>query len=371
MMLLAIAGFTGFYATLASLPAHVVATGGSTASAGATTTVMLAATVLFQPAVPAMLRRLPTRATLVLGLAALGLPAPLLIWSDSGAGLYCICAMRGVGFAIFTVASALMTSEVAPPGRQGETAGLYGLAAAIPNVTVLPLAVLLTHAVGFWLIASIASLPVLGIVFALGGGWRRPAGPEPTETRTRRATRAAIARSLLPAAVLCAITVAGGAVVTILPILRPGFVATAGLLVFATGGALARWRAGVHADRHGPSWLLPGACAIAIAGLLGLPWGLDGRVDLVVLMACALLGAGYGAVQSLTLVDAFARAAPRERPIASAVWNGAFDAGTAVGATLIGLLSAAGTGLWGAFAVLAAIVAAVVPAAMSLSQPSR
>lgn len=364
MMLMAVAGFTGFFVTLPSLPAYVASAGNSTASAGATTTVMLAATVLFQPVVPALLSRLSTPATVGIGLVVLGLPAPLLIWLHSGAGLYSICVLRGVGFAVFTVSGAFMASEVAPPGRQGEVAGLYGLAAAIPNVIVIPLAVLLLHAVGFWPIAVIAGVPAAGATLALGAGWRR-VFPEATRAVPTGATRRAIARSLLPAAVLFTITIAGGAVVTILPIVRSEFVATVGLLVFAVASALARWQAGAQVDRPGRAWLLTGSCAIGIAGLLALAAGLSAPSDAAVLVACAMLGVGYGAVQSLTLVYSFARTTPRERPVASAVWNAAYDAGTATGAVLIGALSATGIGWWGAFAVLAALVAAVMPAAVS------
>jgi MFS family permease len=364
MMLMTAAGFTGFFVTLPSLPAYLASAGNSTASAGATTTVMLAATVMFQPVVPALLRRLSTPATMAIGLLVLGLPAPLLIWASSGAGLYLICVLRGVGFAVFTVAGAFMASEVAPPGRQGETTGLYGLAAGIPNVIVIPLAVLLLHAFGFWPIAAIAGVPAVGAALAFGSGWRRVA-PEPTQAVPRGATQRAIARSLLPAVVLYAITVAAGAVVTILPIVRSELVATVGLLVFAVAAALARWQAGRLVDRPGRTWLLAGACAIAIAGLLALAAGLNGPSDGVVLAACAVLGVGYGSIQCLTLVYAFARTASSERPVASAVWNGAFDAGTATGAVLIGALSATGIGWWGTFAVLAVLVAAVMPAAVS------
>ena len=364
MMLMTAAGFTGFFVTLPSLPAYLASAGNSTASAGATTTVMLAATVMFQPVVPALLRRLSTPATMAIGLLVLGLPAPLLIWASSGAGLYLICVLRGVGFAVFTVAGAFMASEVAPPGRQGETTGLYGLAAGIPNVIMIPLAVLLLHAFGFWPIAAIAGLPAVGAALALGSGWRRVA-PEPTQAVPRGATQRAIARSLLPAVVLYAITVAAGAVVTILPIVRSELVATIGLLVFAVAAALARWQAGRLVDRPGRTWLLAGACAIAIAALLALAAGLSGPSDGVVLAACAMLGVGYGSIQCLTLVYSFARTASSERPVASAVWNGAFDAGTATGAVLIGALSATGIGWWGTFAVLAVLVAAVMPAAVS------
>lgn len=367
MMLMAAVGFSGFGVTLSSLPAHVASAGSSAASAGATTTVMLAATVLFQPVVPALLHRLSSPATMTIGLVALGLPAPLLIWASSGAGLYAICVLRGMGFAVFTVAGAFMASEVAPPGREGEAAGLYGLAAAIPNVVMVPLGVLLLHAPGFWLVASIGGLPAVGATLAWGGGWRR-AAPDPTQVTPRSTTRRAIARSLLPAAVLYPITVAAGAVMTILPIVRSELLATVGLLVFGVTTALARWRAGKQVDQPGGTWLLAGACGLVIAGLLVLAAGLSGRSNAVVLAACAVLGLGYGAVQCLTLVYSFARTRSRERPVASAVWNGAFDAGTATGAVLIGVLTATGMGWWGAFAVLATLAAAVIPAGISSSR---
>ena len=367
MMLMTVAGFTSFFVTLSSLPAHVASAGNSAAAAGATTTVMLAGTVLFAPVVPAMLRRLSTSATMAVGLIALGLPAPLLIWASSGAGLYSICLVRGVGFAVFTVAGAFMASEVAPPGRQGETTGLYGLAAAIPYVIMLPLSELLLHAAGFWPIALVAGIPAVGAALALGGGRRRVV-PDSTQAAPAGATQQAITRSLLPAAVLCAITIAAGAVVTILPIVCSELVATVGLLVLAVASAVTRWQAGAQIDRPGRTWLLVAGCGVVIAGLLALSAGLSGPSDGLVLAACAMLGVGYGTVQCLTLVYSFARTASNERPVASAVWNGAFDAGTAIGAVLIGALTATGVGWWGTLGVLAVLVVAVTPAAVSLSR---
>jgi predicted MFS family arabinose efflux permease len=153
-----------------------------------------------------------------------------------------------------------------------------------------------------------------------------------------------------------------------LPIVRSELVATVGLLVFAVATALARWQAGAQVDRPRRTWLLAGACAIAVAGLLALAAGLRGSSDGVVLAACALLGLGYGAIECLTLVYSFARTPSSERPVASAVWNGAFDAGTATGAVVIGALSATGLGVGGTFAVLAVVLAAVMPAAVSLTR---
>jgi predicted MFS family arabinose efflux permease len=169
--------------------------------------------------------------------------------------------------------------------------------------------------------------------------------------------------------VLCALTIAGGAIVTILPIARSGFVATAGLAVFGATAAVARWRAGVAVRRHGVSVLLVSACVIATAGLLALAAGLSGGAAAAVLVGCAVAGIGYGAAQSLTLVSAFARTGPGARATASAVWNVAFDSGTAIGAVLIGALTATSLGIWGAFAVLAALALASVPLALTSGRP--
>jgi hypothetical protein len=385
MMLMATTGFTGFYVTLAALPAWIASRGTSTASAGATTTVMLAATVVCQPLVPTLLRRLSTSAVVALGMVALGAPAPALIWAGHGAGLYAICVVRGIGFGIFTIAGTVSTGEVAPPSRHGEIAGLYGLGAAIPNIALVPVSVLLLHDVGFWPVAVLAALPVPGALFAIGGGWRRTGagsrglraaapvatvGPASAGTaRPGSAALTAVRRALAPAAVLCALTVAGGAIVTILPIARSGFVATAGLAVFGATAAVARWQAGVRVRRHGVSLLLVSACVIAIVGLLALAAGLSGAGAAAVLVGCAVAGIGYGAAQSLTLVSAFARTGPRARATASAVWNVAFDSGTAVGAVLIGALTATSLGIWGAFAVLAALALASVPLALTSGRP--
>jgi MFS family permease len=367
MLLMGAAGFTGFFATLSALPAWIAARGTSAASAGAATTVMLAATVLVQPLVPALLRRMSTTATMAIGLLALGLPAPALLWASTGLPLYGVCVLRGVGFAVFTVAGAVMTGEVAPPGRHGEVTGLYGLSAAVPNLVMVPLAVLLLREVGFWPIALLAAVPVLGAAPGWHGGPRRvTAGLATDGAADGPDTRAALASTLAPATVLCAVTIVGGAVVTILPIQRAtGYVAAAGLLVYGLAGALARWQAGVWVDRVGVAWPLVATCLLTVAGVLVLAAGLSTGADPLTLVACAVVGGTYGAVQSLTLVSSFARAGTANRPVASALWNAAFDAGTGLGALLVGVLAATSLGLWGAFAVLALLVAATVPAGVA------
>ncbi len=61
---------------------------------------------------------------------------------------------------------------------------------------------------------------------------------------------------------------------------------------------------------------------------------------------------GFGAMQNLTLLAAFARAGRAATTTASAMWNTAFDAGMAVGALALGFL-AAGIGLDWTYVVVA------------------
>jgi predicted MFS family arabinose efflux permease len=167
--------------------------------------------------------------------------------------------------------------------------------------------------------------------------------------------------------VLFVMTLAGGGLVTFLPIERPdGVLATVALLLFGITGAVTRWRAGLLADRMGSRLLLPLAMVVGAVGLVVTAAGLWAG-DAWVLLGAAVFGAGYGAVQNLTLVTAFARAGEGGTTTASAMWNASFDAGTALGALTLGLL-AAGIGLDWTYVVVAALLVAAVPLASAAAR---
>jgi predicted MFS family arabinose efflux permease len=357
-------GFAGFCLTLASLPVYAVAGGAAESSAGVVTTVFLGATIAVQTTVPALTARFGLGPVLVGGLLAMGLPAPFYVLDDSVLWISGLSAVRGAGFAVLTVLGATLAARVAPPDRRGESIGLYGLGIAIPNLLGVPagVALVLDGHVGWlsWLAAS----PVLAVFLVpqLVRAVTPDTGPRPAGTG-----RAAVRRALLPSAVLFVVTMSGGGLVTFLPIERPdGALATVALLVYGVTAAATRWRAGTLADRLGGTWLLPLALGVTAAGLVVTAAGLAvGAVWVVV--GAGLFGAGYGAVQNLTLVAAFARAGEGGTTTASAMWNAAFDAGTAVGALALGFL-AAGIGLDWTYVVVAAVLAAVIPLASAAAR---
>ena len=359
-------GFTSYFLTLASLPAYAVAGGAAESTAGIVTAVLLVVTIAVQAVVPALTSRFGAGPVLIGGLLALGVPAPFYALDDGVGWLSALSAVRGAGFAVVTVLGATLAARVAAPERRGESLGLYGLAIALPNMVAIPAgaALVLDGHEGwlFWLSAS----PVLGLLLL-------PLLLRSVTTRVEPARpgdgRAAVRAALVPSVVLFVVTTAGGGFVTFLPIERPeGRLATAALLLWGLTGGVARWRAGVLADRVGTGLLLPLAVAVGAVGLAVAGVGLW-TAPAWVLAGAALFGAGFGAVQNLTLLRAFARAGESGTTAASALWNGSFDAGTASGALLLGLVFGA-VGLPWTFVLSALALAAVLPLALAAARPA-
>src|SRR3954451_22320253 len=358
-------GVASYCLTLASLPAYAVLGGAPEATAGLVTAVFLLVTVLLQGTLPALTARFGAPRVLVAGLLAIGLPSPLYAVDDGLGWLCALSAVRGAGFAVLTVLGSTLAAQVAPIERRGESIGIYGLAIAVPNLVAVPAGVALVLAGHADVMAWLAASPLLGILLvpvlarAIAG---RAAGD------VAGSGRAAVLAALAPSVVLFAVTLAGGGVVTFLPIERPdGALATTALLLFGATGAVSRWRAGMLADRLGIRLLLPLAVVLAATGLVAVAAGLVAG-DAWVLVGAAVFGAGFGAVQNLTLLSSFTRAGESGTTAASAMWNASFDAGTAAGALALGFV-AAQLGLPWTYVLVAAVLAATVPLALAATGP--
>jgi predicted MFS family arabinose efflux permease len=303
---------------------------------------------------------------LTAGLIALGAPSPLYALGDGLGWLAWISVLRGAGFGVLTVLGSLLAVQVAPRTRRGEAVGLYGLAIAVPNLVAVPAGVaLVLHGHPGWL-AWLGACPLLVLPFV--PGVVRAAVDEHAEKATPGAGRRAARAALPPALVLLGVTLAGGGLVTFLPIERPdGALASVALLVFGATGALSRWQAGLVADRTGSRLLLPGGLVAVAVGLVAVAAGLHAS-DVAVLAGAAVVGVGYGTTQNLTLLAAFGRAGPGGGGAASAMWNAAFDAGTALGAVAVGAV-AAGIGLGWTYVLVAGVLVLVVPVAAAAVRP--
>jgi predicted MFS family arabinose efflux permease len=364
-------GFLSYSLLLSALPAHAAGLGAGLTAAGSITTVLLVATVLAQAAVPALVARLGTGPVLAGGLVALGLPSPLYLLADDVRWFAAVSVVRGVGFAVLTVLGSTIAAQAVPAERRGESIGIYGLGISVPTLAAVPGGTALALAGYFPAVAVLAAAPVLGLAFL--PGLLRHLG-RPGEPGQRTASRAAVRAAVAPSLVLLVVTLAGGGLVTFLPIERPdGTIAAVALLLFGVSTALFRWGAGVLVDRVGAAVLLPGTLAGGVAGMLLVALGLrtDGAAGTAeVLVGVLALGVAYGAVQNLTLVLALTRAGEGGTTTVSAVWNACYDSGTAIGALAVGAV-AAEVGLPASYVLVAVLLALALPLAVTLPRVLR
>jgi predicted MFS family arabinose efflux permease len=370
-------GFTSYAVEVTTAPLWATRGGADTQQAGLVTGLLMLATVAAQLTVPRQISRLGLHGAMAVGLVLLGGGSLVYLVSDSLAPVLAVSALRGLGFATLTVGCSAALARIAPAHRLGEAAGLYGLVVALPNVLGLPAGVWLAEHAGFPVVFAIGAAPLLAIPAALSS-LRGIGGPQTgadigaeagadagadarADVRAGGYDRALVRLLAGPCAALFVVTVAGGTLMTFLPLTpRLGGLVTLTLLVFGVTGALGRWRVGILVDRVGPDRLAPPFLATAVVGMLcvaaAATW--PGAAWLAVLGGL-VGGIGYGALQNSTLVAAMSRAPRHQQPSASALWNGAFDLGTGVGGVAAGALIGAttfGTG-YAASAVLILLVA--------------
>jgi predicted MFS family arabinose efflux permease len=367
LAVLSVFGFSGYAALLAVAPLWAVHGGATAAGSGLVNGVLLTFTVLAQLGVPRALVRWGTGWVLVVGLLFLGVPAPAYLLSDELGWLLALSAVRGLGFGILTVVGSTVVAHLAPPGRRGAAIGVYGLAVAVPNLVLLPGSVPIVDRFGFGPVFWLAALPVLGVPSAIrlarvlrDADAERPADPN----AGLRASLSALRGIVAPTLVLFSVTMAGGAVLTFAPQLTGPNTAALVLLIMGLAAALSRWLVGSLADRRG-AWPFLAPILAGTAAAMGVcGWAVAREYDAVLIAAAIVLGLGYGALQNLTLVAAFAAVPPGQIPAASAGWNIGFDAGTASGAVLAGVIATAysfpvSLGTLAAICLLTALVTAV------------
>lgn len=364
LMALTFLGINSFFVTLSALPSWAAMGGAGVGTAGLVTTAMLVATVALQLLVPVAVQRWGTARVLVIGLVLLGAPMPLYLLGQDLWWLSLVSVLRGAGFAILTVLGSALTVRIAPPGRRGEAIGLYGLGVALPNLASVPIGVALTLSGHFAWVVLLGMTPLLALPLARPLARRAGEGRSPTGSRW--APRREVIGIVVPSVILLVVTLAGGGLLTFLPIERPeGSVAVVAITVFGVAGALTRWAIGLAADRAGTRVLLPAAMLTAGLGIAGIGIGLS-TVDVVIWIAALVFGMGYGGIQNLTLLEAFART--EHYSLASAVWNVCFDGGTALGAFAVGLVAVAGAGIPGGYVACALLIAAALPLLVPLAR---
>jgi predicted MFS family arabinose efflux permease len=356
LIIIAFATLFGFQLLLSVVPLYADEAGGGSSGAGLATAAFMLSTVLTQIQMPRILDRYGYRRTLAAGLLFLGVPALFYAYAKMLVPILAVTLLRGVGFGIVTVVFAALVVELAPPGRRGEALGLLGVAITLPNI--------FCNALGLWLVGQFG----YGVVFLLGGvapllGLGMVAGIRSAATSGKEEEGAGFFAGLGRTPLLrifllfAATTMAGGVVLTFLPLAVPGsgaFSAASALLVVGITSTASRWWAGRFGDRRDPRLLLaPGLLACA-TGMVCLPLG-----GVVLLVGAVLFGTGFGLLQNATLILMMGRVSKSEYGLGSTLWNAAFDTGTGIGAFSFGFVISAVGFSW-SFFICSALVASAL-----------
>lgn len=354
-------GFSGYAALLPVAPLWAVHGGAGAQGAGAVNGVLMLFTVLTQLVVPRALRLLGWTPVLGAGMLLLGAPTALFALSDSLSLILLVSAVRGMGFGVLTVTGSALVAELVEPARRGQAIGVYGLAIAAPQILFVSGGPWAVEHLGYGVIFAIGLLPVVGAVPAMMLGRRVDHVPDPTEPPPYLSL-------LRPMALLLAVTLAGGALITFMaPMSDSALLSTLALLCMTAVAAVARWKAGGLADRHGARAFIWPLVLLTVVGMSVVAWAVrdpQATTAWALLLGATIVGVSYGGLQNLTLVVAFESVSRPHYGAASAVWNVGFDAGTGAGAVMIGLI-AGGSSYSTAMLVGGAVSLLTVPLALA------
>lgn len=363
MLTMTALGFSGYAALLAVAPLWAVHGGADTAGAGLVNGVLMLFTVLTQLFVPRALRRFGWAPVLVTGMLLLGLPALAHGVSDALGPTLVLSAVRGLGFGVLTVTGSALVAELVEPQRRGKAIGAYGLAIAGPQILFLSAGPWIAEQLGFWVVFTLAALPVVAVVPAIGLARMLDGVPEGDEEEER----APYLRLLPPMALLTEVTLAGGALITFMAQMSSSAALTAlALLLMNLAAALTRWRIGALSDRYGPRRFIAPLVLLTTAGMTTIAWAVrdpQATEAPMLMIGAAMVGTSYGGLQNLTLVVTFHAVSRPHYGTASAVWNIGFDIGTGLGSVLVGMV-AAGTSFSTALLITGAISLLTLPLAL-------
>jgi predicted MFS family arabinose efflux permease len=360
-----VGALTGFFLLLSVVPLYAASAGAGEPGAGLTTAVLLLATVVAELAAPWLVARYGYRRVFGAGLLLLGAPALALPASAHLAVILPVSAVRGIGFGVVVVLGSELVAVLVPAPRRGEGLGLYGVVVGVPGVVALPAGVFLVGQVGYPAVFVAGAVAALAGLVGIPGLPVRPPDPDRPPDPVRPVGVLAGLRTaalLRPAVAFSATAVAGGVVVTFVPLAvtaGSGNLAALALLVQAVMATVARWWAGRYGDRHGPARLLVPGVLLGTAGVFALV--LTGH-PVALVAGMLLFGTGFGVSQNASLALMFDRVPSSGYGTVSAMWNLAYDAGMGLGAAGFGV-AVAQTGYPVAFAVTGVLMlAALAPA---------
>ncbi|WP_226037044.1 MFS transporter [Aquibacillus saliphilus] len=327
--------FLGFQMTLPTIPLFVQQLGGSDQIIGVITGIFTFSALIFRPYAGHSLESKGRQFVYMLGLSIFVISVGSYAIIPSIAFLFMMRIVQGIGWGFSTTATGTIATDLIPPKRRGEGMGYFGLSGNLALAFGPALGLTLVGYISFPQLFLICS--ALGAVALILSSLIKYKKVEPPAHKSVNPRFDIFEKTAIqPAFLLFFITVTFGGLASFLPL----YTAVKGIsgiemyfLIFAIFLMVSRTFAGKIYDVKGHIFVfLPGTALIFIAMLL-LMWLPN---SLILFIAAALYGLGFGSVQPALQAWAVEKAESNRKGMANATFFSFFDLGVGVGAITFG-----------------------------------
>lgn len=330
--------FLGFQMTLPTIPVFINDLGGSDQLIGIVVGVFTFSALIIRPYVGHALESKGRGYVYIFGLF-------LFVLSVGSFGFISIIWMliimrivQGVGWGYSTTASGTIATDLIPPKRRGEGMGYFGLSGNFALAVGPALGLTLANTINFTILFLVcAALGFIALLLALNIQYKKV---DDSPHKTKPARFDVFEKSALhPSIILFFITSTFGGITSFLP-LYTAEKNIAGIqlyfISFALFLMLSRVFAGKIYDEKGDLYVVPPGILLTFVAMLLLAW-LPNMTTMII--AGALFGFGFGAVQPALQAWAVDKAPGNRKGMANATFFSFFDLGVGVGAMLFGQLA--------------------------------
>ncbi|WP_053218434.1 MFS transporter [Virgibacillus senegalensis] len=330
--------FLGFQMTLPTIPLFVQHLGGSDQLIGIITGIFTFSALLLRPYAGHALESKGRQFVYMIGLAIFVISVGSYAIIASIAFLFLMRVIQGVGWGFSTTATGTIATDLIPPKRRGEGMGYFGLSGNLALAFGPALGLTLVGKISFTQLFLICS--ALGLVALVLSTQIRYKKVEQSSHKTVPVKFDIFEKSAItPSVLLFFITVTFGGIASFLPLYTAqkdiGGIEVY-FLIYALFLMVSRTFAGRLYDRKGHLLVfLPGTLMILCAMML-LVWLPN---SLVLYIAAALYGLGFGSVQPALQAWSVDEAPSNRKGMANATFFSFFDLGVGIGAIAFGQIA--------------------------------
>lgn len=366
--------FIVFYSLLTVLPVYILTElNGTHAQAGLAMTTFMLSAIVVRPFSGKIIEILGKRKTLIITEFFFVLSTILYFFIDSLTLLFILRLFHGIWFSIVSTVLIAVANDMIPEGRKGAGIGYFAMSTNIavvlgPFIGLTTLQWLSYH----WLIAGLSIAVVIGFLFAFTLKISEYQPGTQTVTNHRFSWSDLFVAKAIPIAIVgCLTAFAYSSIMSFISV----YAETKGLfeyvslffIVFALSMMAVRPFTGRLYDTKGPNSVIYPSFLLFAVGMLFLS-NLHSVTSLII--SGALIGVGYGSIIPCFQALAIQSAEKHRSGHATSTFFTFFDSGLAVGAFLLGIVSAK----WGyttLYILCSVIIILTIPVYAKLVQNPR